>query len=116
MAAAQKTRQARATAGDVGPFRFDRRATPRRAIDQQRLAVVFRPDGGRGLLPVRVRDASPGGVGLVASGPIAVHDRLTLYDEGRGAGFVRGRVVRVTPAEGGLFTVGVRLDGAGPAA
>ncbi|MEO1007164.1 MAG: PilZ domain-containing protein [Planctomycetota bacterium] len=92
-----------------GPFKFDRRRCQRLECSGRRLAVVFAVEGGRNLLPVELLDASTEGLGLRSARPLEADDRVTLYDEGRQTGFVRGRVVRCAEMDGG-WRIGVALD------
>ena len=94
-------------ASESGPYRFDRRRSPRVLANGHRLAVVFGAEGGRWLMPLDLRDTSTNGVGLVSSQALEAGDRVTLYDEGRRATFVRGVVTRCQAREDGRFDLGV---------
>ncbi|MGD1916406.1 MAG: hypothetical protein ACFCBV_09500 [Phycisphaerales bacterium] len=94
-------------ASDHGPYRFERRRAPRMAAEGQRLAVVFGTDGGRWLLPLEIRDSSSSGIGLVSRQPLTAGDRITLYDEGRRATFIKGVVARCGEREDGQFDLGL---------
>jgi len=95
------------TTSELGPYRFDRRRAPRVLAQGQRLAVVFGIDGGRWLLPLNLRDASSGGIGLISRQPLTTGDRVTLYDEGRRATFVKGVVTRCGKREDGTYDLGL---------
>ncbi len=92
---------------DPGPYAFDRRRTVRTAANGQRLGVVFGVEGGRWLLPLELRDTSASGVGLVCGQQLEPGDRVTLYDEGRRATFVKGLVTRCQSREDGRFDLGL---------
>ncbi|MEQ8843946.1 MAG: PilZ domain-containing protein [Phycisphaerales bacterium] len=93
--------------GEDGPYRFERRRSPRMAAQGQRLAVVFGREGGRWLLPLELRDSSASGLGLVCGQALSSGDRVTLYDEGRRATFVRGVVTRCAQREDGRYDLGL---------
>ncbi len=92
---------------DHGPYTFDRRRAARGPATGQRLGVVFGVDGGRWLLPLELRDSSATGIGLVSSQPLGPGDRVTLYDEGRRATFIKGHVARCARREDGLYDLGL---------
>lgn len=92
---------------DPGPYAFDRRRAMRSPATGQRLGVVFGVEGGRWLLPLELRDASASGVGLISGQELEPGDRVTLYDEGRRATFIKGRVARCQEREDGRFDLGL---------
>ncbi|MFI4881149.1 MAG: hypothetical protein ACIAQU_01035 [Phycisphaerales bacterium JB064] len=108
MDAAQQIELKRIASDDeLGPYVFDRRRAVRTLATGQRLGVVFGAEGGRWLLPLELRDTSGNGLGLVASQALEAGDRVTLYDEGRRATFVKGLVARCEPRDDGRFDVGL---------
>lgn len=92
---------------DLGPYVFDRRRARRSQAVGDRLAVIFGRHGGRWLLPLELRDTSANGLGLVCEQPLSAGDRVTLYDQGRRATYIRGLVTRCHPREDGRFDVGL---------
>lgn len=94
---------------DPGPYPFDRRRAVRSPAHGQRLGVVFGVEGGRWLLPLELRDTSASGVGLVARQQLEPGDRVTLYDEGRRATFIKGYVARCQAREDGQFDLGLSI-------
>ena len=90
-----------------GPYQFDRRRANRTPASGKRLAVIFGAQGGRWLLPLEIRDASAGGLGLVGGQSLDPGDRVTLYDEGRRATFIKGTVVRSVEREDGRYDLGL---------
>jgi len=92
---------------DCGPYAFDRRKSRRTPATGQRLGVVFGVEGGRWLLPLVLRDTSAQGLGLTCSQPLTAGDRITLYDEGRRATFIKGVVARCQQREDGSFDLGL---------
>lgn len=92
---------------DAGPYTFDRRRGSRGPAAGQRLGVVFGVDGGRWLLPLELRDSSASGLGLVSAQPLGPGDRITLYDEGRRATFIKGHVARCVRREDGKYDLGL---------
>lgn len=92
-----------------GPYVFDRRRAVRSPASGQRLGVVFGAAGGRWLLPLELRDTSASGVGLVCGQQLEPGDRVTLYDEGRRATFIKGRVARCQPRDDGAFDLGLSI-------
>jgi len=92
---------------EAGPFSFDRRRCSRGPATGQRLGVVFGADGGRWLMPLELRDSSASGIGLVSAQPLGPGDRITLYDEGRRATFIKGHVARCARREDGKYDLGL---------
>ena len=92
---------------DRGPYVFDRRRAVRTLAAGQRLGVVFGAEGGRWLLPLELRDSSASGLGLIAGQALHAGDRVTLYDEGRRATFVKGLVSRCEQREDGRYDLGL---------
>lgn len=95
------------TEEDRGPYVFDRRRAIRTATTGQRLGVVFGASGGRWLLPLELRDTSANGLGLTSDQALESGDRVTLYDEGRRATFIRGLVARCERRDDGRFDLGL---------
>jgi hypothetical protein len=91
----------------LGPFAFDRRRAARGPATGQRLGVVFAVDGGRWLLPLDLRDSSASGIGLISNQPLGPGDRVTLYDEGRRATFIKGHVARCALRGDGRYDLGL---------
>lgn len=58
-------------------------------------------------MPLQIRDTSAGGLGLIGSQALEPGDRVTLYDEGRRATFIKGVVVRSFEREDGRFDLGI---------
>ncbi|MFI4917185.1 MAG: hypothetical protein ACIAS6_11855 [Phycisphaerales bacterium JB060] len=94
---------------NVGPYSFDRRRAARTPATGRRLGVVFGSHGGRWLLPFELRDTSANGLGLVCDQDLHPGDRVTLYDEGRRATFIKGRVTRCLAREDGKFDLGLTV-------
>lgn len=92
---------------DRGPYVFDRRRAIRSTATGQRLGVVFGAEGGRWLLPLELRDSSANGLGLISSQALHAGDRVTLYDEGRRATFIKGQVARCERRADGRFDLGL---------
>ncbi|MCW5757697.1 MAG: hypothetical protein KIT54_10715 [Phycisphaeraceae bacterium] len=101
------TRQQPTLDDALGPYQFDRRRANRQPARGQRLAVVFGVQGGRWLLPLELRDTCSGGLGLIGEHALEPGDRVTLYDEGRRATFIKGVVVRSSVREDGRFDLGL---------
>lgn len=92
---------------DPGPYTFDRRRCARGPACGSRLAVVFGVEGGRWLLPLELRDTSASGLGAISAQALNAGDRVTLYDEGRRATFIRGTVTRCQEREDGQYDLGL---------
>ncbi len=92
---------------DPGPYSFDRRRGARGLASGQRLAVVFGVEGGRSLLPLELRDTSASGLGAVSARALEAGDRVTLYDEGRRATFIKGTVARCQKRDDGRYDLGL---------
>jgi hypothetical protein len=108
MDAAQQIELKQAEAlSDLGPYTFDRRRALRSPASGRRLGVVFGAHGGRWLLPFELRDTSANGLGLICEQDLNPGDRVTLYDEGRRATFIRGCVTRCMAREDGKFDLGL---------
>ena len=96
-------------ATDAGPYIVDRRRATRTPATGQRLGVVFGVEGGRWLLPLELRDTSAGGVGLISAQALEAGDRVTLYDEGSRATFIKGRIARCALRDDGRFDLGLSI-------
>lgn len=108
MDAAQQIELKQAVADtELGPYAFDRRRATRSPAAGHRLGVVFGAQGGRWLLPFQLRDTSATGLGLICDQDLDPGDRVTLYDEGRRATFVKGCVARCRLREDGRFDLGL---------
>lgn len=92
---------------EAGPYTFDRRRCTRGPASGQRVGVVFGAEGGRWLLPLELRDSSASGIGLISTQPLGPGDRVTLYDEGRRATFIKGHVARCAKREDGKYDLGL---------
>ncbi|UYV12951.1 MAG: PilZ domain-containing protein [Phycisphaera sp.] len=92
---------------EPGPYTFDRRRCSRGPASGQRLGVVFGVEGGRWLLPLELRDSSASGIGLISAQVLSPGDRVTLYDEGQRATFIKGHVARCVRREDGKYDLGL---------
>lgn len=92
---------------EPGPYTFDRRRCTRGVASGQRLGVVFGAEGGRWLMPLEIRDSSASGIGLISAQALGPGDRVTLYDEGRRATFIKGHVARCARRDDGKYDLGL---------
>lgn len=92
---------------EPGPYTFDRRRCTRAEASGQRLGVVFGAEGGRWLMPLELRDSSASGLGLISTQALGPGDRVTLYDEGRRATFIKGHVARCARRDDGKYDLGL---------